>query len=83
MIPIRRLLSRIRWDREFGRGHFEIGWYDRVLDAIVRVPFSEVIFPPDARGAIEVMGPDGVIRSVPLHRIREVYRNSELIWRRG
>ncbi|WP_411555602.1 RNA repair domain-containing protein [Nitrosospira sp. Is2] len=29
------------------------------------------------------MGPDGAIREVPLHRIREVYKNGELIWHRG
>ena len=30
MIPIQELLSRIRWDESFGKGDFEIGYYDRV-----------------------------------------------------
>lgn len=82
MIPIRPLLSRIRWDREFGRGYFEIGYYDRVLDAIVRVPLTGIIFTPNGGHAIQIPDAEGSVRSLPLHRIREVYRNSELIWRR-
>lgn len=83
MIPIHQLLSRIRWDREFCRGHFAIGYYDRVGNEIVRVPFSEIIFSPDDHDSIRVMDHDGIVHSVPLHRIREVYRNSELIWHRA
>ena len=45
MIPIHELLNRIRWDTEFGRGRFEIGYYDRHLDAIQPVAFQEVVFP--------------------------------------
>jgi uncharacterized protein (UPF0248 family) len=83
LIPIHQLLSRVRWDREFGRGHFAIGYYDRVGNEIVRIPLSEIIFSRDDRDSIGVMDHDGIIRSVPLHRIREVYRNSELIWHRA
>jgi uncharacterized protein (UPF0248 family) len=82
LIPIHQLLSRIRWDREFGRGRFTIGYYDRVRDEIVRVPLSDIIFPEEDRNTILVIDHDGVARSVPLHRIREVYSDSELIWRR-
>ncbi|MDH5525047.1 MAG: DUF504 domain-containing protein [Desulfobulbaceae bacterium] len=82
MIPIHDLLSRIRWDQEFSRADFAIGYYDRLLDRIVLVPFSELIFPADDRNSIQVMAEDGVVHSVPLHRIKEVYRNHELIWLR-
>ena len=82
MIPIHKLLSRIQWDRDFGRGDFEIGYYDRILDIIIRVPFSEIIIDPASRDVIKVMDPDGVIHSIPLHRIKEVYKDNELIWQR-
>ncbi|MDD3619370.1 MAG: DUF504 domain-containing protein [Desulfobulbaceae bacterium] len=82
MIPIHQLLSRIRWDREFGRGRFAIGYYDRVRDEIVRVPFEEIIFSPEERNAVRFMDSDGVVHTLPLHRIREVYRDNELIWSR-
>jgi uncharacterized protein (UPF0248 family) len=82
MIPIHELLSRIRWDREFGRSAFEIGYYDRIRAEIVRVPFTALIFPPDSRHLLLIMTADGIIHSLPLHRIREVYRDNELLWRR-
>jgi uncharacterized protein (UPF0248 family) len=31
MIPIRELLDRIRWDPEFAKSEFAIGYYDRRL----------------------------------------------------
>jgi len=82
MIPIHELLSRIRWDRQFGEGDFVIGYYDRVEDAVVRVPMRELFFQPDNHFAFDLIDRDGVLHSVPLHRIREVYRNDKLIWHR-
>lgn len=45
MIPIQELLNRIRWDESFGKGDFEIGYYDRVDGTINRVPLSGVHTP--------------------------------------
>ena len=82
MIPIQQVLSRIRWDRQFGQGAFEIGYYDRVREEIIRVPFAEIIFPEERRDSIRIMDRDGIVQTIPLHRIREVYKNNELIWNR-
>src|SRR2546427_4138982 len=49
MIPIHELLNRIRWDAEFARGSFQLGYYDRSENRVILVPFSEVSFPPDSR----------------------------------
>jgi len=49
MIPIQDLLHRIRWDPEFGRGEFVIGYYDRIEHEIIHVPFREIKFPQDYR----------------------------------
>jgi len=38
MLPIHELLNRIRWDKEFGRGDFRIGYYDSIEDRLIRVP---------------------------------------------
>jgi uncharacterized protein (UPF0248 family) len=83
MLPIHKLLSRIRWDPEFGRGTFVIGYYDRVLDRIVTVPFSEIVIGPGEGQAIQVMDYEGVYHTIPLHRIREVRKDDQVIWRRG
>jgi len=82
VIPIRDLLNRIRWDPEFGRGEFAVGYYDRLDERIIVVPFDAVVFDPEDHFAVEVTDPLGQAHSVPLHRIWEVYRNGECIWRR-
>jgi uncharacterized protein (UPF0248 family) len=83
VIPIHQLLSRIRWDREFARGEFSIGYYDRVSDAIITVPLAAVQFlEGDHYFAFRVFNADGEGHSVPFHRIREVHRDGKLIWQR-
>ena len=47
MQPVQDLLHRIRWDQVFAEADFEIGYYDRVADWIVRVPFATLHFPED------------------------------------
>jgi len=78
MIPIHELLNRIRWDPEFARGTFELGYYDRVI----LVPFKEVSFPEDDPHAMRLIDAEGRIQRVPLHRVREVYKNAQRIWKR-
>jgi len=83
MTPIRQLLNRIRWDRQYADAAFRIGYYDRVDDTIIVVPLSEVVQEPGDSFAVRVLDNDGVSHLVPYHRIREVYRDEELIWQRG
>jgi len=82
MTPIRELLNRIRWDEEFGRSDFIIAYYDRLEDRLIRVPLREIFFEPDDHFSFELIDHEGVRHSVPLHRIKEVYKNGELIWHR-
>ena len=82
MIPIHELLNRIRWDPEFGRGEFVIGYYDRVEDAIIRVPLGEILLRPDDHFSFELIDREGEVQSIPLHRIREVHKDGKLIWHR-
>ncbi len=82
MTPIQDLLNRIRWDEKFGRGEFVIGYYDRVADRIVKVPFEHVHFPQDEHFAFEAIESDGSQHSIPYHRVRDVWCDGELIWHR-
>jgi uncharacterized protein (UPF0248 family) len=82
MITIRALLNRIRWDREFGRGDFTVGYYDRLEERIILVPLVEVRFDPDDHFSFQLTDAAGEPLAIPLHRVCEVYRNGELIWRR-
>jgi uncharacterized protein (UPF0248 family) len=82
MITIRALLDRIRWDQAYGQGAFAVGYYDRVEDRIMVVPFKEIRFDPDDRFALQVTDAEGQVHGVPLHRVCVVYRNGERIWER-
>jgi uncharacterized protein (UPF0248 family) len=82
MQPIHELLARIRHDREFGGARFEIGYFDRRENTINRVAFHEIVFPEGRRRLFEVLDETGERRQIPFHRVREVYRNNELIWER-
>jgi uncharacterized protein (UPF0248 family) len=82
MLAIQDLLNRIRWDRDFGAASFEIGYLDHIRNAVVRIPFPVVRLQPGNRFSFEFEGEDGEVLSIPLHRIREVYRNGALIWQR-
>lgn len=82
MTPIHELLNRIVWDLEFGNAHFVVGYHDRVFDRIVRITFERINLERGQHFSFEVVGNDGKARMVPFHRVREVLRNGEVIWRR-
>jgi uncharacterized protein (UPF0248 family) len=82
MIPIQDLLNRIIWDKDFGQGNFEIGYYDRVKDEIVKVSFEQIAFTPGEHFLFHLFGQDGEAVSIPFHRVREVYKDGKLIWQR-
>jgi uncharacterized protein (UPF0248 family) len=82
MTPIHELLHRIRWDAEFGSAEFEIGYWDRMARTIIRVPLRRVHFRKDVHFSFQSVESDGSVHTVPLHRVRAVWRNGELIWQR-
>jgi Protein of unknown function (DUF504). len=81
-MPIDVLLNRIQWDRDFGWAEFSIGYEDRVAAAILVVPLHQVVRIPGDRFSVRIVDGEGVWHRVPLHRIKQVYRNGELIWQR-
>jgi uncharacterized protein (UPF0248 family) len=82
MIAIRALLDRIRWDREYGRGAFAVGYYDRVEGRIIVVPFAALHFDPDDHFSFRLSDAAGALHTIPLHRVCAVYRDGECIWQR-
>jgi uncharacterized protein (UPF0248 family) len=83
MIPIQDLLHRIQWDSAFGKAEFEIGYVDRVAGSTVRVPFRDVRFEHGQLVVQNDCEEDGSHATVPLHRVREVWRDGQLIWLRA
>ncbi len=82
MIPIYELLSRIRWDKDFGKGTFEIGYFDHVEVKVIRVPLGELHFEPGNSFSFDLHTLEGSVITIPFHRIREVHREGLLIWSR-
>ena len=82
MILIQDLLNKIRWDKDFGKGDFQVGYYDRVEDRIITAAFHEIIFQKGNHFSFYLISHDGETVSIPFHRVREVYKNGELIWKR-
>lgn len=81
MQPIHELLSQIRWDPNF-TGEFEVAYADHRQTELRRVPVSEMRFDAGDRAPFHAFDDEGNVVSIPLHRIRQVYRNGELIWNR-
>jgi uncharacterized protein (UPF0248 family) len=82
MIPIHELLNRIRWDPEFAKGNFQLGYYDRAENRIIQVPMEEITFPEDSSQTFQLADVEGQVHRIPFHRVREVYRNAQRIWHR-
>ena len=80
MVPIQDVLHRIRWDPAWRGGVFEISYVDRVAGTIVRVPFESVRLGEGRRSAMTVSDEDGTVRRIPLHRVREVWKDGGIIW---
>ena len=82
MIPVHELLNRIKWDKAFGQGEFEVGYHDRIAGASFACPCAKSFFEPDDHFAFDLTDDEGELHSIPLHRIKQVFRNGELIWHR-
>jgi uncharacterized protein (UPF0248 family) len=82
MIPIHELLNRIRWDKDYGDAEFIIGYYDRIEERIISVPLKSLYFDNEDHFDFELVDDEGVTHTIPLHRIRQVYRNGNLVWER-
>jgi uncharacterized protein (UPF0248 family) len=82
MIPIQELLSRIRWDEAYGNADFVIGYYDRMQDRIVSAPLKELYFEKEDHFDFQLVDDMGETHTIPLHRIRQVFRNGESVWER-
>ncbi|HLS56725.1 MAG TPA: DUF504 domain-containing protein [Zeimonas sp.] len=82
MVPLHELLARIRWDPEFGKGEFALGYLDRVLGRIVVVPLRDVVVDPHDHFAFELLDDEGIVHHVPFHRVRQVLHDGAVIWER-
>ena len=82
MQPLQELLHRIKWDVEFGKGEFAVGYYDRVVHEEQLVPFVSIRLDPQWPDTFSFHDEDGIVCHIPLHRVRTVYKDGVVVWRR-
>ncbi len=82
MTPIHELLARIRWDGEFAKARFALGYWDRVAGRVLHVDLRDIAWDGDNPSFFELVDEDGVTHGIPFHRVREVWRDGKLIWQR-
>ena len=82
MIPIHELLNRIHWDAAFAQDRFVLGYYDRVDNKVIRLPFNRVQFLPGDPFSFQATDADGYTHDVPFHRVKDTCKDGELIWHR-
>ena len=47
------------------------------------MPFNEVTFPKENPEAFQIADSEGQLHTIPFHRVREVYKDSQRIWHRA
>ena len=70
------------WKNHKSQLHSPIGYFDRYEVVLHRVALQEVAFPEDDRHTFEVVDESGQARRIPFHRVREVVKDGQIIWRR-
>jgi uncharacterized protein (UPF0248 family) len=82
MQPIHALLARIRWDAEFAKARFVIGYWDRVQGKVLRADLHEIAWDTENPSFFDLVDDEGCVHAIPFHRVREVWRDGRLIWER-
>ena len=83
MQPLQELLHRIKWDIAFGKGEFALGYDDRIVHQEKIVPFVSISLDPQRPSTFSFHDDDeGIVHHIPLHRVRTVYKDGVVVWRR-
>jgi len=79
MQPIKNLLNKIKWDKRENPEHYSIHYFDRISRKLIKLDYIDIKRFEDnfiiiERNIEEV--------NIPMHRIREVRKNNEIVWKR-
>ena len=79
----RDILGRIAHDAAFARGAaFEAGYFDRVTGRMEFAPLAPESLSSPLCGTLRLSAPDGTLATIPLHRLRVIRRNGQVVWSR-
>lgn len=80
MKPVKDVLNKILWDAREKPQDYTIGYYDRVQDKIIEIPFTDITRLEEGFMILMRKGEETMI---PLHRVRTIKRNNEQVWSRS
>ena len=80
MIPITKLLSKIKWDEKENQEDYEIGYLDRVRDIMIKVPVSDIEL--DDKFSFKKYDNMGREHEIPFHRIKVVWKKNNKVCER-
>jgi len=79
MIAIKELLNKIKWDKNEKPESYTLYYYDRILDKLIEIKYTDILRIEDNFMIVIQKGEE---TSIPLHRVRYVKKNDEIVWAR-
>lgn len=79
MIPIHELLNDIKWNKNRDPDAYTLGYYDRVKDTLIEIPFTAI---EEVDEGFMIITKDAEKVHIPLHRIKQVKEHDTIIWQR-
>lgn len=79
MIPVFKLLSKIKWDKNLNPADYLIYYLDRISNILKEIHFTQI---KEFDSYFMKIEKDNKEVNIPLHRIREVKSKGKIIWKR-
>lgn len=73
------LLNKIKWDSRENPDDYTILYYDRILNRLIEIKYTEI---KKIEGSFMVIEREGKDTMIPIHRVRKIKRKGILVWSR-
>jgi uncharacterized protein (UPF0248 family) len=77
MRPVQDVLNQIKWDKTLKPEEYTVEYID--FGKLTSIQYTEI---KKIEGLFMMVEKDGKDTSIPLHRIRFVRKNGEIVWQR-
>ena len=77
-LPIKDFLNKIRWSKEENPSDYLIGYWDNIDKKVIFIRFNKI---KKAEGNFLLLDREEETY-IPMHRIREVRKKGNLVWKR-
>ncbi|MFW6013666.1 MAG: DUF504 domain-containing protein [Candidatus Nanoarchaeia archaeon] len=79
MITAKEYLSKIKWDPKENPDEHSLLYYDRITKSLEELGLRELKIEENI---IKFVNMQGETINIPLHRIRVIKKNGEIVWKR-